>query len=334
MNHQESRSDILFSNSFLSLLDNLALHYGISASFEDAKDSFSASGIKETSKLAGYLTFCHRDERNITVHLEQEEDPCWQRVRVLITFEKKNEEAAWFNHPEFLEALLLCRIFPETVLPVVPVILPSEEIQWQGLLPFHEEAEETKSMLVSLMEAANAFYEGAAELVRDLGFHKELPMKLRTFAYSCGVAWTFGEWERQKLRHPNASHAMETYSVEGHYYRLIPATESLAGMIAINLGNIRDFVGVENLWSQLLRANALTFLRDHYYVGVDDRQSLLLIALLPPAEDYETKLLITSLLQRAVALRAFINTMTNGLEAARIEEQFKKMKPVEELIFV
>ena len=84
----------------------------------------------------------------------------------------------------------------------------------------------------------------------------------------------------------------------------------------------------------LLKANAITFLSDNYYVGIDDREGLLLTALLPPAEEYETKLLITALLQRAVAVRKFFNAVTNELEAVRIQENFKKqnISEVETLI--
>lgn len=315
---------------FLLLLEELALFYGISSTLDEAKKE----NLSFSENWGGWLEFALSDERKVRVHLQVEQIKEWNLLRLLLTFEKKNVGPAWTAHREFLEALLLCRIFPGTIFPVVPVLLPNDEIQWQALFPLDAELETSKNALLAVMEGAISFYEGATELTRDLGFRKELTIHLRTFAYSTGLAWTLGEWERQKLRHANASHAVETYSPEGHYYRLLPATEQVAGMIVINLGNMSDFVGVENLLPHLLKANAITFLSDNYYVGIDDREGLLLTALLPPAEEYDTKILVAALLQRAVAVRKFFNAVTNEFEAVRIQESFKKrgISEVEELI--
>ncbi|MCX6957745.1 MAG: hypothetical protein NT164_04330 [Verrucomicrobiae bacterium] len=315
---------------FFILLEELARFYRISGALDEVKKENAAS----SENWRACLEFALSDERKIKVQLEAEFIKEWNLLRILMTFEKPNVGPAWTAHREFLEALLLCRIFPGTIFPVVPILLPNDEMQWQALFPLDAEIETSKKAILAVVEGAISFYEGATELTRDLGFRKELTIHLRTFAYSSGLAWTLGEWERQKLRHANASHAMETYSPEGHYYRLLPATEKVAGIIAINLGNMTDFVGVENLLPHLLKANAITFLSDNYYVGIDDREGLLLTALLPPAEEYETKLLVTALLQRAVAVRKFFNAVTNELEAVRIQERFKKrgMSEVEELI--
>lgn len=311
--------------SFLLLLEELARCYGISSVFDEAKkENLSVAG-----NWSGWFEFALDDERKIKVQLQAELIKQWNLLRVSVTFEKQNVGPAWTAHREFLEGLLLARIFPGTIFPVVPVLLPDDEIQWQALFPLETEIETSKNAVVAVMEGAISFYKGAAELVRNFGFRKELTIHLRTFAYSTGLAWTLGEWERQKLRHPNASHATETYSAEGHYYRLLPATERVAGMIAINLGNLTDFVGVGNLFPHLLKANAITFLSDNYYVGIDDREGLLLVALLPPAEEYETKILVAALLQRAVAVRKFFNVLTNELEAIRIQENFKKQEMTE-----
>lgn len=316
--------------SFFELLEELALFYGISSALDEAKKENHSS----SENWGGWLEFILSDERKIKVHLQVEQIKEWNMLRLLLTFQKSNDGRAWTAHQEFLEALLLCRVFPGTIFPVVPILLPHDEIQWQALFPLEVEIKTIKNAVIAVMEGAISFYEGVAELTRDLGFRKELTIHLRTFAYSSGLAWTLGEWERQKLRHPNASHAMETYSPEGHYYRLLPSTEKVAGMIAINLGNMTDFVGVENLLPHLLKANAITFLSDSYYVGIDDREGFLLMAFLPPAEEYETKILVAALLQRAVALRKFFNALTNELEAVRIQERFKKsnLAEVEELI--
>ncbi len=315
---------------FLNLLEEVARFYGISSALDESrKDILSSSDDWEA-----LLEFHLKDEKKIKLQFRAEYIKEWNVLRLLIRFEQQTLGPSWMAHREFLEALLLCRIFPGTIFPVVPVLLPDDIIEWQALFPLEAELEISKRAILAIVEGAISFYEGAADLIQDLGFRKELTIRLRTFAYSTGLAWTLGEWERQKLRHPNASHAMETYSAEGHYYRLLPATEQVAGMIAINLGNLTDFVGVENLFPHLLKANAITFLSDNYYLGVDDREGLLLMALLPPAEEYETKLLVTALLQRAVAVRKFFNVMTNELEAVRIQEQFKQqdLSGVEQLL--
>lgn len=316
---------------FLNLLEEIARFYGISSTLDEMKKEALSSS---SESWRAWLEFDLNDERKIKVQLQGEFIKEWNVLRILMTFEKSNVGPAWTAHREFLEALLLCRIFPGTIFPVVPVLLPDDAIEWQALFPLEAELETSKKAILAVVEGAISFYEGATQLTRDLGFRKELTIHLRTFAYSTGLAWTLGEWERQKLRHVNASHAMETYSAEGYYYRLLPATEVAAGIIAINLGNLTDFVGVENLFPHLLKANAITFLSDNYYLGVDDREGLLLMALLPPAEEYETKLLVTSLLQRAVAARKFFNALTNELEAIRIQESFKKqdLSGVEQLV--
>lgn len=305
---------------FFQLLEEIASFYGIPSNLDDAKrENLSSS---ETWKA--WLDFCLRDGRKIKVHLQAEFIKEWKILRLLMTFEKDNLISAWTAHREFLEALLLCRIFPKTIFPVVPVLLPDDVIEWQSLFPLDAELQTSTNAILAVIEGALSFYEGVTQLAQDFGFQKAFTIHLRTFAYSTGLAWTLGEWERQKLRHANASNAIETYSQEGHYYRLLPATEETAGMLAINLGNLADFVGIENLLPHLLKANAVTFLDDNYYVGIDDRDGLLLMALLPPAREYETKLLVMALLQRAVGVRKFFNAMTNELEAVRIQENFKK----------
>ena len=317
--------------SFLLLLEELALFYGTSAS---SLDEAKKENLPFSENWKGSLEFSVSGERQIKAELQAEQIKEWDLLRLLITFKKPSNGSVWTVHHEFFEALLFCRVFPGTIFPVVPVLLPNDEMQWQALFPLGAEIESFKKAILAVIEGAISFYEGATELTRDLGFQKELTIHLRTFACSSGLAWTLGEWERQKSRHPNASHAVETYSPDGHYYRLLPATEKVAGIIAINLGNMADFVGVENLLPHLLQANAITFLSDNYYVGVDDREGLLLTALLPPAEEYETKILVAALLQRAVAVRKFFNAMTNELEAVRIQESFKKrdLSQVEELV--
>jgi|GEM_PF-3238755 len=315
---------------FFNLLEEIARFYGISSVLDEIKKEDSS--FSQSWRV--WLEFDLKDERKIKVQLQGEFIEEWNVLRLLLTFEKPNVGPDWTAHREFLEAFLLCRIFPGTVFPVVPVLLPDDVIGWQALFPLEAELETCKKAILAVVEGAISFCEGVTQLTRDLGFRKELTVHLRTFAYSSGLAWTLGEWERQKLRHANASHAVETYSEEGYYYRLLPATEQAAGMIAINLGNLTDFVGVENLLPHLLKANAITFLSDNYYLGIDDREGLLLMALLPPNEPYETKLLITALLHRAVAVQKFIKALTNELEAIRIQESFKKqdMSQVEELV--
>ncbi|MBM3856523.1 MAG: hypothetical protein FJ390_00995 [Verrucomicrobia bacterium] len=315
---------------FFQLIEEIAFFYGISSTLDEVKKET----LSPSESWKAWLEFDLNDGKKVKVQLQAEFIKEWNVLRLLMTFEKPNVASDWTAHHEFLEALLLCRIFPGTIFPVVPVLLPGDIMEWQALFPLDAELETSKKAILAVVEGAVSFYEGATQLTRDLGFRKELTIRLRTFAYSTGLAWTLGEWERQKLRHANASHAMETYSPEGHYYRLLPATKEVAGMIAINLGNLNDFVGVSNLLPHLLKANAITFLSDNYYLGVDDREGLLLMALLPPAEEYETKLLVTALLQRAVAVRKFFNVMTNELEAVRIQEQFKKqdLSGVEQLV--
>ncbi len=315
---------------FFQLLEEIAYFYGVSSALDQIKkETLSSSEV-----WRAWLEFDLQEGRKIKVQLQGEFIKEWNVLRLWMTFENLNVGPVWTAHREFLEALLLCRVFPETIFPVVPVLLPGDKTEWQALFPMEAELEVSKKAILAVVEGAISFYEGAAQLTRDLGFRKELTIHLRTFACSTGLAWTLGAWERQKLRHVNASHAVETYSPEGHYYRLLPATEQAAGMIAINLGNLTDFVGSENLLPYLLKANAITFLRDNYYVGIDDREGFLLMALLPPAEEYETKLLVAALLQRAVAVRKFFNAITNELEAVRIQETFKKqnISDVEQLI--
>jgi hypothetical protein len=314
--------------SFLSLLEEIALFYGVPSILDEAKKT----NLNSSESWRGFLNFALSDERKIKVELQVEQIKEWNALRLFITFEKLDGGAVWTAHREFLEAFLLCRVFPGTIFPVVPVWLAHDEIQWQALFSLEVELESAKKAILKVIEGAISFYEGATELIRDLGFRKELTIHLRTFAYSSSLAWTLGEWERQKLRHANASHAVETYSEEGYYYRLLPSTQKEAGLIAINLGNLTDFVGIENLLPHLLKANAITFLSDNYYLGIDDREGLLLTALLPPAEEYEIKLLITALLQRAVAVRKFFNALTNELEAIRIQKSFKNRTDIEELI--
>jgi hypothetical protein len=316
--------------SFLFLVEELARSYGISSSLlEEAKKNSASS----SEPWRGSFEFSLSEEKNIKIHLDIEQVRGWSLLRLLIHFENIHVGPNWTAHHEFLEAFLLCQIIPGTFFPLVPMLSPHHEMEWQAFLPLDAGVESYKRELLDLLKGALSFYEEATKLVHDLGFRKELVIHLRRISCSSGLAWTLGEWERQKLKHPNASHSIETYSSYGNYYRLLPPNEQVAGMIAINLGNLSDFVGIKNIFSHLLQANAITFLSDHYYLSIDSREGLLLIALLPPAKQNEKAVLITALLQRAVAVRQWIVTMTNDLESIRIKEKLKKIPEIEELIF-
>lgn len=278
--------------------------------------------------LEGWLEFALCDERKMKLRMQAERINAWDVLRLSLTFERPNPGPSWIVHRESLEALLLCRIVPGTIFPIVPMLLPDDTLEWQVVLPLEMTIDASKKAILSIVEGAIFFYEKVIQLIRDLGFCKEMTICLRDAAYATGLVWTLGEWEYQKHHHAYASHSIETYSPEGHYYRLLPATEKVAGVITINLGNLTDFVGVENLLPHLLKANAITFLSDGYALGIDGRDGLMLMALLPPAEDYETKLLVTALLHRAVAVRKFFKVMTHELEAIRIQKICKQQSPL------
>ena len=311
---------------FLALLEHVATSY--EAVVSSAPESTEAVNQEEEDRLFGTLEFTSEEEGLMRLQLEQEKLSSWSAVRATLVFGISPEEEEWSEEESFLEAFLLCRTVPGTFFPLAPTFLPEGGMQWHCVLPLQEES---KELLVALVDFASTFYQGLLKHVRDLGFGDELTQQLRSLNNSSQAVWSMGRWSRQKAL--LGSRASEDYSSEGHYYRLIAATAEAPGMIAINLGNLSGFIGIEKIFPELLKINAMTFLSDNYYVGLDDRGGLLLQALLPPAEEAEAVYLVNQLLQRAMTVRSFIQKITTDLEVAHIESAFKGLDTINEIIF-
>ncbi|HLB33821.1 MAG: hypothetical protein A3F67_06115 [Verrucomicrobia bacterium RIFCSPHIGHO2_12_FULL_41_10] len=303
-------------------LEGIASYYGV----EFSRDHHESHPEEGAGLSSGFLEFSKSNGNGMRFILEQEEGEAWSSIRATAIFGDNTEEKTWGDHPEFLEAFLLGWIVPGSLLPVAPALLPDGTLQFQLVAPW---SEQTQELLISFISIVSSFYQKAVEFLREVSFGQEFTRNLKEVFSVAGAVWSLGEWERQKTL---VSDAQENYSEQGHYYRLISSTAVNPGMLAVNLGNISEFIGFKKIIPQLLNVNAFSFLSDNYYIGVDDRQGVLLMALLPPSEERERKQRIDQLLQRSVAVRDFINKITNQLEAIHIQEALKDVTEVESLL--
>ena len=305
---------------FLTFLQEVAICFGVGA-FENEEKVAS-----ETEGAVGNIEFSSEDGKIMQLQIEEEISFSSPALSVRVVFGLRPEEKEWSCQRNFLEAFLRCRLLPGTLIPLAPSILPDESLELRCLLPLDEQA---KGHLISLVSFASTFYQETDEGVRELGFTEQLTMKLQSLDRASETLWNLGVWSRNKAS--ASSVVAETYSSERHYYRLLSATETAPGILAINLGNAADVMKFEEIFSMLLNINAATFFSDHYYVGIDEFQGLLLLALLPPAKKEQGDILVAQLLQRAVAVRRFLIKLTKDLEAASMKEAFQNIPDMEEL---
>ena len=307
---------------FYALLREIAV--GLGTTVPEGLEHFNEA---VSENIVGNIEFSNADGTMVKLHLELEKMTQGAGVRATLFFGLNHEEKEWAQHPDFLKALLLCRVIPGNCLPVAPAVFSDDEMFWQLLVPLHEQ---TREPLEAFILATSSFYQAAVKKIRDTGFDDELAMELRKTDRASDVIWTLKKWEQQKERSPQA---VENYSAAGHYYRLMPPTRENPGMVAINLGNVSDFIGLHRILMELLKINAYTFLNDDYYVGFDDRGGLLLHAFLSPADEEIVVKRLSALLKRAEEVRNFILKITSDLEAAAMQDHFKTMGEVETLVF-
>lgn len=279
-----------------------------------------------SENIVGNIELSNTDGAAVKIRLELEKLASGSAVRASLFFGFNTEEQEWSQQPSFLKALMLCRVTSGNCLPMAPALFPEGEILWQMLLPLDDKA--LKS-LGSFIKSGSSFYQAAFTGIRDLGFEDQLTSELKNKDRALGVLWTIRTWSQQKKLYEGS---IEDFSLTGHYYRLLPPTIEQSGMVAINLGSVSDFIGIHRILPTLLKTNAITFLNENYYIGFDDRGSLLMIAFLSPLNEMEKKQRLDALLKRAEEVRAFILKITSELEAAAIQDTFKNMTGITELV--
>ncbi|MFI0348662.1 MAG: hypothetical protein ACH346_07870 [Chthoniobacterales bacterium] len=306
---------------FYALLRDLAASLGTTVpQYLEHLNEASAENI------VGNIEFSNADGTMVKLHLELEKMPLGAGVRATVFFGLSAHEKEWSHHPDFLKALLLCRVLSEKWLPIAPAVFSDDAMLWQLLLPLDSTTHEP---LEAFITAASLFYKTAVKTICDLGFTHQLLVNLKKSDHSSDVVWTMKKWSKQKNERTNA---IESHSNAGHYYRLLPPSLEHSGMIAINLGNVLDFIGLHRLFMELLKLNAYTFLNDDYYVGFDDRGGLLLHAFLAPCDEEALTMRVLALLQRAEEVRAFILKMTSNLQAAAMQQVFQTVAHVTDLV--
>lgn len=310
-------------STFFSLLNELAAFFDIEA-FGPTNQPISANS------LVGNIEFSAEDGKKMRFQIEHEEIYSWQALRLRAVFALQSEEKEWIYQPYFLKAFLVSRILPGTHFPIAPSILSDDSFEFQMLLPLEEQSREK---IFSFISFSSNFYHEAFKHIREIGFTPELTIALKKFDHAANSVWTLGGWERLKESSAKTTLAIEDFSQEGHYYRLLSPTENSDGMVAINLGSLLDFPNYFKFIPLILKVNAIAFYADHYYVAFDDRGGVLLSAALPAASKNAIEGLLTSLLERAVIIRNFLQTITKELETLHIQQTCKSLEGVEELIF-
>lgn len=311
------------TKKFYHLLHDLA--GGLGASFRQNSEQ-----VNEATSQAHVATidFSSNQGMEMRLRLELEKIKEIHAIRATLFLGSHDEIQEWSQQSPFLEALLSSRVLSEKCFPIAPALFSEREILWQSLLPFDDNI---RKVLEDFILLSSRFYHESFEYIRHAGFHEELVQKLRSVDLSSHLLWSMRKWSILKN---NNAQATEDISPSGHYYRFIPPTQDSLGMVAINLGNTSDFVGWKRILPILLKVNACTFLSDHYYIGLDGRAGLLLMALLPPCDEKEKESYLNALLKRAAEVRKFILSITTDLETAAIQNSFKDLKGVTDLVLI
>lgn len=311
---------IMQGTVFFSLVNDIA------AALEIALDSTSAqNGPGDEAPLVATFSFVSDEGYEMELQLGQENSGSGVALRASLTFFLEGIEND--NEGFFAEAFLACRLLPETPFPLAPGLLPDGEFELQIFLPWDEALQER---LFTMLSVASSFCQYTCNAIRDLGFTEEITSRLQAAEEQTGALWNEEVW--QNLKKDSTTAAGEHFSAEGLYYRWVPATEEAAGMVAIHLGSFLDFVGLENNLPLLLKMNALTFLSDHYYVGLDVQEGLTLIGLLLPNEEEAAREALAQLLEKAVELRNFLIEMATLFEKNRVRACFKNRSSIKKLI--
>lgn len=192
--------------------------------------------------------------------------------------------------------------------------------------------EKTKERILSLISFASNFYEGVIESLRDVGFSEEFVARLQHLDQAASTLWNEESWSRLKNEDVYLERAHETFSLEGHYYRWLPATEATSGMIAIYVGNFEGVENMETILPLLTKLNGVTFLAENYCLGLEAGKGIILIALQPPEAEEIDVSRVAYLLERATAVKKFVMNILTELEGVRLKEVFKEMKGIRELV--
>ncbi len=310
--------------AFFSLFREVLAELGVEASSDE-----ESRPAEEEASLVGTIQFSNEAGSKMLLQLEKEDFPSWEAVRVSIDFCFSLEDEVDLENPFLLQALLECRLLPGTAFPVASSLLPENQIQLQCVLSLNEK---TKEQILSLISFASDFYQGILEAVRDVGLSEEFLTRLQAVDEAAATLWNEESWSHLKNEEAYAERAHETFSLEGHYYRWLPATEATPGMMAIHVGSFENLENRETIFPLLAKLNAVTFLGENYCLGLEAGKGMILMALQPPEAEEMGVSRVTYLLQRAADVKKIVMNIMTELESARLKEAFKGMKGITELV--